>query len=260
MLEGDERSHWYLWGFSTKTTSYFECHDTRSGDVASELLVQSKCEYLVSDVYTGYTKAIKVTNEFRQEKSLPLIKSIFCNAHARRYFKQAGESFPDEAKFFITQYRKIYRLESIANELPDRKSIIRKRLHKYFKKMRDKCLSEVIGYSNKSSLVKAMNYFLKNYDGLTRFIDHNELPIDNNPQERLLRSPVIGRKTWLGTHSHRGADTAAILFSIIESCKLNQVNPSEYLKKLVHDLHQGKSTYTPKEYKDMAAQLTVQTR
>lgn len=259
MLEGDERSHWYLWGFSTKTTSYFECHDTRSGDVASQLLAQSKCEYLVSDVYTGYTKAIKVVNEMRQEKNISLIKSIFCNAHARRYFKQASESFPEEAKFFITQYRKIYRLESIANKLPDRKSIIRKRFHKYFKKMRDKCLSEVAGYSDKSSLAKAMNYFLKNYEGLTRFIDHIELPIDNNPQERLLRSPVIGRKTWLGTHSHRGAETAAILFSIIGSCTLNLVNPSEYLKKLVQDLHQGKSTFTPKEYKEISANQATQT-
>jgi hypothetical protein len=100
-----------------------------------------------------------------------------------------------------------------------------------------------------------MNYFLENYDGLTRFLENPELPIDNNPQERLLRNPVIGRKTWYGTHSRRGAETAAILFSLVESCKLNQVNPREYIKKLVQDIHQRKDIYTPKEFKDLSQTL-----
>ena len=112
-------------------------------------------------------------------------------------------------------------------------------------------MADIGGYSDKSAMGKAMNYFLKNYDGFTRFTSNPELPIDNNPAERLLRSPVIGRKTWYGTHSKRGAETAAILFSIMESCKLNQVNPREYLKNLVQDLHLGKDVYTPKEYKDL---------
>ena len=49
------------------------------------------------------------------------------------------------------------------------------------------------------------------------FLMSPRLPIDNNPQERLLRNPVIGRKTWYGTHSKLGAETAAILFSLVES-------------------------------------------
>jgi len=61
----------------------------------------------------------------------------------------------------------------------------------------------------------------------------------------------VGRKTWLGTHSERGAKTAAILFTLVEGCKLNKVNPREYFKNLVQDLHQGKAPYTPKEYKDL---------
>ena len=50
-----------------------------------------------------------------------------------------------------------------------------------------------------------MSYFLENYDGLTLFLKNPSLPIDNNQQERLLRNPVVGRKTWYGTHSKRGA-------------------------------------------------------
>ena len=97
-----------------------------------------------------------------------------------------------------------------------------------------------------------MNYFLENYKGLTIFLTDSEVSIDNNSQERLLRSHVVGRKTWYGTHSERGAKTAAVLFSIIETCKLNQVNPRIFLQNLVKDLLEGKNPYTPKEFKDLS--------
>src|SRR3989338_8774111 len=96
-----------------------------------------------------------------------------------------------------------------------------------------------------------MGYFLKNYTGLTLFLKIQCLPIYKNSQESLLRNPVLGRKTWYGTHSERGAKTAAILFTLVETCKLNGINPREYLKKLVQDLLAGKKPYTPKDFKDL---------
>ena len=72
---------------------------------------------------------------------------------------------------------------------------------------------------------------------------------DNNAQERLLRSPVVGRKTWYGTHSERGAKTAAVLFTLVETCKLNQVNPREYFKRLTQDLLSGSKPCTPVTFK-----------
>jgi len=57
-----------LWGFLTKFTSYFEYHDTRSGDVAIEILSKSQCEYLVSDAFTGYSRAVDETNKLRAEE------------------------------------------------------------------------------------------------------------------------------------------------------------------------------------------------
>ena len=123
----------------------------------------------------------------------------------------------------------------------------------YFTAMKSKAEEEILSnkYSNKSKYYTALNYFLENYDGLVYFLNFTDVAIDNNAQERLLRSHVVGRKTWYGTHSERGAETAAILFSTIETCKLNKVNPREYLKNLVQDLHNGKNPYTPSEYKDL---------
>ena len=68
----------------------------------------------------------------------------------------------------------------------------------------------------KSKLGGAINYLLKYFSELTLFMEHN-LSIDNNDQERLLRNPVIGRKTWYGTNSPKGSKTAAILFSLFIS-------------------------------------------
>ncbi|MEK6704594.1 MAG: IS66 family transposase, partial [Bdellovibrionota bacterium] len=235
MLEGDDKSNWYLWGFSSTKSSYFEAHDTRSGDVASSFLKDSACEYLVSDVYSGYGKAVREANQWRleSESGLPPIKNIYCNAHSRRRFKEAHDRFPEEAQFFIDQYKEIYRLEALTvDKPPDEILRIRWQMSPYFEDMREKGMELIPAYSTKSSLAKAMNYFLRNFKELTAFLGNAAIPIDNNSQERLLRNPVIGRKTWYGTHSKRGAETMAILFSIVESCKLNGVNPREYLKCL----------------------------
>jgi len=118
-----------------------------------------------------------------------------------------------------------------------------------FGAMKQRALEDANSYSSKSSIGKAFAYFLKNFKELTLFTEVADLPIDNNSQERLLRNHVIGRKTWYGTHSKRGARTAAILFSLVESCKLNKVNPREYFKNLVRDLLLEKNPHTPAQAK-----------
>lgn len=249
MLEGDKKSSWFLWGFSSLKTSYFECHPTRSGDVASRLLTESSCEYLMSDVFSGYAKAVRETNAARTAARRAGIRSVYCNAHARRRFKDAKDVFADEAEFYLKQYDDIYRLErEMKTKPPDEGIELRRQMMPLFEEMRDRAIADTCAHSSKSSLGRAMSYFLGNFAELTLFTTDVRLPIDNNPQERLLRNPVIGRKTWYGTHSKQGAETAAILFSLVESCKLNQLNPREYFKKLVSDLHAGRPPRTPSEF------------
>lgn len=252
MLEGDEKTAWQLWGFSNRKASYFEIRDTRSGDIASEVLNHSQCEYLMSDVFSGYGKAVRQTNELRKAKGRRLVRNIYCNAHARRKFKAAKDRFLEEAQYFVDQYKEIYHLEDeLKGKPPDEVMRLRSQMIPFFQSMRDRAMANLKAYSAKSSIAKAMNYFLGNYEEFTLFTKNPDLPIDNNPQERLLRNPVIGRKTWYGTHSKRGSLTAAILFSLVESCKLNQVNPRTYFKHLVQDLHQGKPAYTPYAFKNV---------
>lgn len=250
MLEGSDKKSWFLWGFSTPKLCFLECHDTRSGDVASEILKNSKCEILVSDVYSGYTKAIRVSNKLRESLILPIIRSAYCNAHSRRYFHKSWSSPGRDGEYFIEQYHEIYQLNKKAKgRAPPEVLELRLQMLPLFEAMRDKAYNELSAYSNKSQYGKALRYFLENYQGLTVFIADAEVPIDNNMQERLLRSHVVGRKTWYGTHSERGAKTAAILFSLVETCKLNGVNPREYFKLLAQAILDGKAPFAPEPAK-----------
>jgi hypothetical protein len=249
MLEGDEKSNWYLWGFSTVGASYFEAQDTRSGSVATDVIKKSMCEFLVSDVFSGYAKAVTDSNVYRRENNLPEIENVYCNAHARRKFKDSENSFFNESEFFIWCYQKIYRLEKL-KDLKNR----RQWQQLYFRVMERFGLKIRNSYSSKSSLVKGIDYFIKNFDKLTLFLKFEDIPIDNNSQERLMRSPVVGRKTWYGTHSKRGAETNAVLFSLVESCKLNNVNPREYFKDIVHAIHEKRRIFTPGGYLKMKSE------
>lgn len=253
MLEGDKKKNWSLWGFSSASAAYFDARDTRSGDVASELLKASNCRYLVSDVFSGYRKAVIETNVCRKKENLPLIENVYCNAHARRKFKESSKSYENESDLFLWCYRKIYRLEKLRVDKSylEKYGIeqIRKWQRGYFTIMLKLGDRYRFSYSEKSSLVKAIKYFSKNFDELTLFLNHEHVPIDNNSQERLMRTPVVGRKTWYGTHSKRGAKTNAIMFSLVESCKLNKINPREYFKEIVHAKHEGRPTFTPAEFK-----------
>jgi transposase len=253
MLEGSDKKSWYLWGFSTPTDCFLECRDTRSGDIASAILLKSKCEVLVTDVFSGYGKAIKITNIERQKQNDPLIENGNCNAHSRRYFYKPRHHYKG-AEFYLEHYHQIYQLNSDSKGKSDSEILeLREQMRPRFEAMKQKAMEELSQYPSHNKYRKALNYFLENYDGLTLFFDQPDIPIDNNPQERLLRSHVVGRKTWYGTHSERGAETAAILFSLIETCKLNGINPRTYLQNLAKDLLAGKSPYTPKDFKDLHA-------
>jgi transposase len=249
MLEGSDKKTWYLWGFSTLELCFFECHDTRSGDVASDILVNSDCEVLVTDVYSGYGKAIRIANEIRKSTGDPLIESANCNAHARRYFFKPRLGYK-EAEFYLEHYHQIYQLNSDSKgKSPLEILELRSEMKPHFEAMRKKALEELPRYPARNKYCTALSYFLENYEGLTLFLKDPYVPIDNNSQERLLRSPVVGRKTWYGTHSKRGAKTAAILFTLVETCKLIQVTPREYFAILTEDLLKGKKAFTPVEFK-----------
>jgi transposase len=244
MLEGDKRTNWFLWGFSNKTSCFYECHDTRSGDVASAVLGASSATVLLTDVYSGYKKAVREANEQRVISGLPLLAMAYCNSHARREFIPM-ETAP-EAQHMLLHYKEIYKLEKESKDKTHEDRLAaRSAMGPYFACMKEHCTRLQDTVSSKSSLGKAFNYFLNNYDGLTQCLTNPNIPLDNNASERLLRSHVVGRKTWYGTHSKDGARAAAIHFTLVESCKINGVNPRAYYREAIRRLHAHEPIIAP---------------
>lgn len=253
MLEGDYTKNWYLWGFFCQHACYFEAHNTRSADVIKKFLLNSKCKFLVSDGYAAYPKAVReVNNKLYKELEHKIILTL-CNAHAYRYFKDAGITWKEEVQVFLKIYGEIYELERKRKEHQDKLNSdeqlnIRLQMLPLFEQIKKECEDGLDGAMPESSFKKAMSYFLNHFEGLTHCTTDPAIPLDNNLSERNLRCPVVGRKTWYGTHSKKGAQTNAALFSIVQSCKINGVNPRSYFPWIVDRIHNGLEVKTPYEY------------
>jgi len=83
--------------------------------------------------------------------------------------------------------------------------------------------------ANKNPVAKAMDYMLKRWTGFTRFLDDGRIDLSNNAAERALRGIAMGRKSWLFAGSDRGGQRAAIMYSLIGSAKLNDIDPQAWL-------------------------------
>ena len=87
--------------------------------------------------------------------------------------------------------------------------------------------------SGKSDLAKAIRYSLNRWEALCRFTEVGRLEMSNNAAERAIRPLTLGRRNWTFLGSDAGGERAAIFFTLIQSCKLNGVNPEAYLADLI---------------------------
>lgn len=93
--------------------------------------------------------------------------------------------------------------------------------------------------SGKTPLGKRIQYSLSRWDALTRYTDDGRLSIDNNLAEQLLRGIAVSRKNFLFLGSDRGGERAAAIYTIVETAKLNGLNPEAYLTTVLDRLARG---------------------
>ena len=87
--------------------------------------------------------------------------------------------------------------------------------------------------SAKSATAAAINYSLKRWEALTRYVDDGNIEIDNNAAERALRGPVLSRKNFLFAGSDSGGERAGAMFTLLETAELNGMNPEAYLRHVL---------------------------
>mgnify|MGYP003578325546 CR=1 FL=1 len=156
-----------------------------------------------------------------------------CLVHARRKFVEIRRTYPEACDYVVEQIGKIYRNEKQADGLRDEERLAYHQEHSgpvmaELKQWMDEQMVEKKVEPN-SSLGKAIDYFLTHYEGLSAYLRYAGAPLDNNASERILRSVVIIRKNSYGYKTNRGAKTAAIIQSVIQTCQLNGTNVWQYL-------------------------------
>ena len=220
-LQSKGRKAW-MWVFLAENLIGYRFSNDRSGKTPRDVLGASQGTLLV-DAYTGYNSVTGVDGRERAG----------CLAHARRkLFEARGtDSSVDEALDLI---RDVYRVEHDAKEA----GISQTREHLEMRHQRaGPKMAELLSwlennkskYEPKNQLSKAINYALKNWTELTRFLDDPKIPIDNNRSEAALRVVALGRKNFLFTGNEIAGKNLAGIYSLISSCESCGVNPMEYL-------------------------------
>ena len=220
----------FLWTYvDDRKNVVFDFTPTRSREGPIKFLGKY-CGYVQADAYSGYDEF------FNKGKAT----EVGCHAHARRKFDYAMDSDPVRAARMMAMYGSLYEIESRAKkEKYDSVQLLKARQDEA-KPILAEIRTVLNEYNNqvlpKSPMSKAINYALNQWEALNRYVDDPMLNIDNNIAERALRMVVIGRKNYMFAGSEAGAERAAIIYSLVASCKLNSHDPFAYFDDVLRQV------------------------
>ena len=155
-----------------------------------------------------------------------------CMAHARRYFVEVWDATKSPAaQTAITEIARLYAIESEIKDLSvaQRQHQRQARAGPILDAFRQWLEAVRAKTGPRSALAKALQYTLNRWSALVRYVDDGRINIDNNPVENSIRGIALGRKNFLFCGSEGGGRRAALMYSLIESAKLNGIDPKAYL-------------------------------
>ena len=230
LAPGKKKTHKaYVWaycstGFNDLKATVYEFAPSRAGEHARAFLGDWQGK-LVCDDYSGYKAGFGKG-----------IVEIGCMAHARRKFYDLHQANQSTLAAQALEYIKhLYEVERQTKDLPpDKRQAIRAAkarpladaLHQWMLAHRTKV-------PDGSGTARALDYSLKRWGALTRYLDDGSVPIDNNRVENQIRPWALGRSNWLFAGSLRSGQRAAAIMSLIQSAKLNGHDPYAYLKDVL---------------------------
>jgi len=229
----------YMWvaaAYGQQPAIIFRYDATRSERVPLDML-DSTVGTIMVDGYAGYGKACTTYN----------ITRLGCWAHARRKFVEAKQVQPKgktgKADVALSLIQKLYSIEKTTKDLPpdQRQRIRQQQANPIIDKLRQWLEKSLLTVPPKTALGKGLTYLHNQWECLVRYLEAGHYPIDNNKAENSIRPFAIGRKNWLFANSQAGAKASANLYSLIETAKLNQLNPLEYFKTIFTQLPNAES-------------------
>ena len=181
---------------------------------------------LHADGYAGFNAI------FEQQR----IVEAACWAHVRRkFFDVHAANGSPIAKEALDRIGTLYGVEAEARgRPPDERQRLREQRSKPLLNALHVWLAESkMKLSQKTDLAAAIRYTLARWKALTRFVEDGRLEIDNNAAERSIRPLALGRKNYLFAGSDAGGERAAAIYSLIETAKLNGIDPEAYLRDVI---------------------------
>ena len=243
-VRGRKTKNWFVWSLAADDAVLYKIQDGRSNDEGSELL-RDFSGVVVTDGYVVYDSLSK-KNGFVLAN---------CWSHARRKFLEAEASEPSEAADFIDKIGALFGIERQTDVRCEELSPIdAKALRAQVRDEQSKPIVNAIGEAaakvkafRGSPLAKALQYLENRWDHLTVFLKDPRVPLTSNAVERSLRGPVLGRNNHFGSRSKRGTEVAALFYSLIESARLNGLDPGHYLEQAALAGIRGESVPLPHE-------------
>ena len=234
-IEGKNGHRWYLWVFQSKSVVHFVLDPSRSAEVPIEELVgeleKTLGGILSCDRYSAYKKFARLHPQFTL---------AFCWAHQRRDFLELATRHPDLtawADVWVDKIGELFHLNNLRFAAPSDSvefAECDQSLRQAVEQMASDRNAALKDPSLKEPAVKVLQSMENHWAGLTVFVDHPEVPMDNNTAERALRSPVVGRKNYYGSGSQWSGEFAAMMFSLLMTLKLWDINPRTWLSAFLH--------------------------
>ena len=227
---GDGKTHRaYLWAYAPgafedmKAVVYDFC-ESRAGEHARKFLGEWRGS-LTCDDFSGY-KALIASG----------VTEVGCLAHARRKFFDLHVANKSQiAEFALEQFARVYDIEREVKELNtnQRQEARQHKARPVLDALHEWMTLQRRRVPNGSATARALDYSLRRWDALTRFVDDGQLPVDNNLIENQIRPIALGRNNWLFAGSLRAGQRAAAVMSLIQSARMNGHDPYTYLKDVL---------------------------
>ena len=225
-LKGKANNRWFLWIFRSNSTAVFVLDPSRSSKVVERFFGDESGGIISCDRYRAYFCFVS--------KSGGRFLIAYCWAHVRRDFLSIAKDWPIYEAWgmdWVQEIRHLYHLNNLrpAHQKGSRKFLechknLEETLTRFKKKAdkqrEDKTLSEPCR--------KVLESLDRHWHGLTTFLEHSEVPMDNNAAERGLRGGAVGRKNYYGSGSLESAEFTAITFSIIQTLLIWGINPQAW--------------------------------
>jgi transposase len=216
--------------------AYYRYSADRKGE-RPRLHLEGFSGYLHADAFAGYEALYRP-----QGNKPPRITHVACMAHARRklfeVFEKTGSPIAEEG---LRRIQELYAIEADIKGKPAdlRRTVRQTRSQPLLDAFNAWAMAQRRRLSGKAPLGKALQYSLSRWDALTRYVEDGRLSIDNNLSERLLRGIAVTRKNFLFLGSDKGGDRAAVIYTVIETARLNGHNPEAYLGTVLDRLARG---------------------